>query len=144
MLLSKPSWRSDFVKTFLRVLWLMVSSILLATLPLIVLFAFAALGGAVEESLTASYIWIFIVGVLHIRGSRRLAKKDGLKKVLISNVIIFSFLVPASYFYFKKDHTEIKNPNLNSKRNFTSKKFYLKRTDSISNVEKSTSVDSKK
>ncbi len=63
--------------------------------------------GAVFEVSTGMNLSIFIAGVFLIRGLYSLTKKETLKKVLISNAIIFTFLIPITYLYLFKDNSKL-------------------------------------
>ena len=93
------------MRTFLRVFWSIILSISLAAFFFYVSLWLA--WGRIIEVSTGANLSIFIMIVLYIWEFRRLVKKEGLKKVLISNAIIFAFLIPISYLYLFKDNSKL-------------------------------------
>jgi len=93
------------MRTFIYVFLLISLSILLAAFLFYVSLWLA--WGRLIEVTTGMNLSIFIAGIFFILGLYHLAKQETLKKVLISNAIIFTFLTPIVYIYLFKDNSKL-------------------------------------
>jgi hypothetical protein len=111
------------MRTFIYVFLLVLLSILLAAFLFYVSLWLA--WGRLFEVSTGMNLSLFIAGIFFILGLYYLTKKETLKKVLISNAIIFAFLAPITYIYLFKDNSKLysydnypcKNELISSDRN---------------------------
>ena len=92
------------MRTFIYVFLLVSISILLGSFLSYVSLWLA--WGRLFEFSTGMNLSIFIAGTFFIFGLGYLIKKETLKKVLISNAIIFTFLIPITYLYLFKDNSK--------------------------------------
>ena len=92
------------MRTFIYVFLLVTLSILLGAFLSYVSLWLA--WGRLFEFSTGVNLSIFIAGNFFILGLYYLTKKETFKKVLISNAIIFTFLIPITYLYLFKDNSK--------------------------------------
>ena len=93
------------MKTFIFTFLLIASSIFLGALLLYVSLWFA--WGKLIDFSTGTYLSVLTAIVFYILGLYYLIKKESVKKVILSNVVIFLFLSPIIYIYFIKDNSKL-------------------------------------